>query len=357
MRTTAREAYSAQLIDALNQLRNIRRRFASQGSGDVKQAAEALNEWKGQTAKLIESYGGPKDANLFGKTAEFDLASGINGAIISNGIGAYDDLLVGVLRNLPDTDVRRGYAEDVRAPLERIDELLERLSDSLTRSTHGDELDYQTAEEGLRRWREHAHKYLVDLVGEGEAAEIYRMRPAGTSWGNPDGSIEEQYVMYAKYLRNLKEEIQKYPDHIIAVVPAVTRGLNASAFVHPTRLRELGQIKSHTFDLSRLRRLCEELNITWPNGAHHATAMLIRAILDHVPPIFTVSSFTELASNYAGSKSFKEAMAGLEVGARKIADAHLHTRIRKSETLPTSTQVNFSQQLDVLLAEIVRILK
>jgi len=49
-------------------------------------------------------------------------------------------------------------------------------------------------------------------------------------------------------------------------------------------------------------------------------------------------------------------MAHLENSARRIADAHLHTQIRARETLPTATQVNFSNDLDVLLAEIVRIL-
>jgi hypothetical protein len=40
-----------------------------------------------------------------------------------------------------------------------------------------------------------------------------------------------------------------------------------------------------------------------------------------------------------------------------VADAHLHMPIRKSETLPTAQQINCSLQLDMLLAEIVRITK
>jgi hypothetical protein len=356
MRTTAREKYVAGLEDALEQLRDIRRRLENQG-GDLKQAVDALNAWKDDVAKHIETYGGRDDAKLFRTTAEFDSGGGISGAAILKGIATYDDLIEGVLRKLPEADVKGGYSEDLRAPLEQLDELSERLLDAYRRSIREDRVDYQTAEEGLRRWREHAYKYLSHIVGEDEAGEIYSMRPAETSWGNPEGSTEEQYEMYVKYLRNLKEEIQKYPNHLVAPFPSVALALNTSQFVHPTRLAELARLKSQSFDLSRLGRLSEELNITWRNGAYHATAMLVRAILDHVPPIFGVSSFAEVASNYAGSKSFKEAMAGLEVAARKIADAHLHTRIRKSETLPTSTQVNCSQQLDVLLAEIVRILK
>jgi hypothetical protein len=40
---------------------------------------------------------------------------------------------------------------------------------------------------------------------------------------------------------------------------------------------------------------------------------------------------------------------------RKIADGFLHQPIRKAESLPTSTQVDFRQPLDQLLGEIVRI--
>jgi hypothetical protein len=35
----------------------------------------------------------------------------------------------------------------------------------------------------------------------------------------------------------------------------------------------------------------------------------------------------------------------------------LHYQIRKSETLPNETQIGFSNDIDVLLSEIVRILK
>ena len=48
-------------------------------------------------------------------------------------------------------------------------------------------------------------------------------------------------------------------------------------------------------------------------------------------------------------------MNRLENAARKIADQHLHTPIRNREALPSRVQVNFSNEIDVLLAEIVRV--
>ena len=49
-------------------------------------------------------------------------------------------------------------------------------------------------------------------------------------------------------------------------------------------------------------------------------------------------------------------MRHLESSARRIGDAHLHNQIRHREALPSATQVNFSNDLDVLLSEIARIL-
>ncbi len=86
-------------------------------------------------------------------------------------------------------------------------------------------------------------------------------------------------------------------------------------------------------------------------------AMIMRAIIDHIPPIFSVASFAEVANNYSGSKTFKISMKLLQRSLRSVADSHLHIQIRNKETLPTFTQVNFKAELDSLLSEIIRLLK
>jgi hypothetical protein len=134
-------------------------------------------------------------------------------------------------------------------------------------------------------------------------------------------------------------------------------GLHDEYFVDPTRIEHLKSLGSAKFDLSKLIELCNELNRCWESGSFLAVAMLMRSIMDHVPPIFGYSKFAEISNNYGGTKSFKKSMEHLENSLRNIADAHLHTSIRQKEVLPTKTQVNFANDLDVLLAEIVRILK
>lgn len=132
--------------------------------------------------------------------------------------------------------------------------------------------------------------------------------------------------------------------------------LDGSTVVAPSRLVELRSLVSPDFDFAKMVRLCEEINLAYGQQSYYATAMLVRGLLDHVPPVLGFRTFGELANNYAGGgRSFKDAMSHLENASRKVGDAHLHMPIRKSETLPTAHQVNCGQQLDLLLAEIVRI--
>lgn len=129
---------------------------------------------------------------------------------------------------------------------------------------------------------------------------------------------------------------------------------NARDYISNIRIRDLKKLKNSKFDFLRLIRFCEELNSAFSNNSYLSVITLTRAILDHVPPIFGLDDFTKVANNY-GTKSFKDSMLNLNNSSRKISDAYLHTQIRKTESLPTLTQVDFSNDLDVLLSEIVRI--
>jgi len=141
----------------------------------------------------------------------------------------------------------------------------------------------------------------------------------------------------------------------------VDQTLNVSPnhpFINESRLQELKDISSKPskFDFSKLIKLCEELNSNYSKGNYYSTAMITRAIMDHVPPIFEQNSFAQVANNYSGSKSFKNMMNHLNNFQKHISDGILHEQIRDSEALPNATQVNCSQALDTLLGEIVRIL-
>ena len=134
-------------------------------------------------------------------------------------------------------------------------------------------------------------------------------------------------------------------------------GDKLGSYIDETRIRELKCIDNKIFDLTKLVRILEEINLCSGKECYLATIMLVRTLLDHVPPIFSCKSFSEVANSYKGPGSFKKSMQNLENSSRVIADQHLHFQIREKEVLPNKTQVNFSPDVDVLLGEIVRILK
>jgi len=125
-------------------------------------------------------------------------------------------------------------------------------------------------------------------------------------------------------------------------------------YINKTRLLELKRLCSDTFDFSKSVKLCEELNLAFSNSSYLSVTMLTRAILDHIPRVFGFENFTQVANNY-GQKSFKDSMSNLNNSSRKIADAHLHAPIRRRESLPNLTQIDFSNDLDILLSEIIRV--
>jgi hypothetical protein len=126
-------------------------------------------------------------------------------------------------------------------------------------------------------------------------------------------------------------------------------------YVATSRLIELNGLANGQYDLAKLIKLCEEINFCYTHDCLLAVTMLVRTVINHVPPIFGYQSFAEVANNYGGG-SFKKSMQNLQNSLKNIADSNLHLPIRKTEVLPTKVQVNFSQDLDVLLAEIVRLL-
>lgn len=130
------------------------------------------------------------------------------------------------------------------------------------------------------------------------------------------------------------------------------------SFISKERIIELKSIQNPSCDLAKLIKLCEELNDAFKLKNYISTTILIRSIIDHIPPIFKCKNFREFANNYSsGSTSFKKAMLNLDNSLRNIADNNIHSQIREKEVLPTVNQSDFSAELDFLLSEIVRKLK
>ena len=167
-------------------------------------------------------------------------------------------------------------------------------------------------------------------------------------------SHQTSYEFYSK-LGQKKKKISISP--IDRRINEETRNIITDLYISIDRINELVELQPVNFDLTKLIQLLHEINVSSINQMHLSVAMQVRAIIDHVPPMFNCKDFQEVANNYGGAKSFKRSMQNLQNSLRHVADSFLHTQIRKSEVLPTANQVDFKAAIDVLLSEIVRINK
>ena len=122
------------------------------------------------------------------------------------------------------------------------------------------------------------------------------------------------------------------------------------------RIIDLEKINNLNFNLQKLIKICKEINNNWENKNYYSLIALVRIILDHIPPIFGLNNFSEVANNYSGGRSFKKSMSNLLNSSKNIADNHLHSQVQKKEVLPTPQQVDYRNDLDLLLSEIIKTL-
>ena len=139
---------------------------------------------------------------------------------------------------------------------------------------------------------------------------------------------------------------------ILADDPSAAARTATRAYVDLMRIDQLKSISSKQFDLSRLIRLCEELNINFTEKCCLGTIMITQAIIDHIPPIFGCSTFSAITAENSGSNAFKQAIRNLSDGFGKIAGRYLNRQIKDIEPLPAISQVDFSEEIDILLVQI-----
>ncbi len=198
-----------------------------------------------------------------------------------------------------------------------------------------------------RSWDEGAEQFLDNFL-------TIRCKGCGTIGFLHDSRCTAEEDYDEKGVPFLPKKRVLYP-----IICASNKQQNKDCFVDTERIREIDAIQNKQYDKRKLLQLLHELNLAYGSGAYLSCAFLLRGVIDHVPPLFDgCKTFSEVANNYSsGVKSFKHAMQHLENSSRKIADLLIHTQIRRHDDLPTKSQVEFRADLDVLLGEVVRLLK
>ena len=128
-------------------------------------------------------------------------------------------------------------------------------------------------------------------------------------------------------------------------------------YVDPSRIEQLKNIKSENFDFFKLVQICMEINTNWQMNNYYTVGLLVRSIINHIPPVFgKYENFDQVIGQY-GDRSFKKNMKALNESLRSTADSYTHSLIRQKEPMPTAIQVDYRQNLDVLLSEIIAVVK
>jgi hypothetical protein len=153
---------------------------------------------------------------------------------------------------------------------------------------------------------------------------------------------------------DLRSDLQVVIDDIRELLsqPNIEWSAIQNEYIDSSIIEKLNQNQNKKYDLTKVIQFCREINGTFKSGYYLSTALLIRALINHIPPVFGHERFDQVVSQ--STKSRKELFKPLDDIARDIADLHTHDTIRHKENLPTKRQLEpFKANIEVLLQEII----
>ncbi|MBQ1091442.1 hypothetical protein [Streptomyces sp. B93] len=131
------------------------------------------------------------------------------------------------------------------------------------------------------------------------------------------------------------------------------------SYIDPALLNDLEKAaQTSTWKLHKLIALCRELNDNYAAGNPYASAAVIRAILDHIPPVFGHQDFKQVAAQHTfATQRTDKAHAQRLAAFKDIAHDGLHRPI-SSAAVPTigMDDLEAPARLNAILYELMRLL-
>ncbi|MEV6667922.1 hypothetical protein [Streptomyces nigra] len=194
---------------------------------------------------------------------------------------------------------------------------------------------YYSAPNGLQTWRYELHRELLKLKGVTSLAD------------------------YVSRVVELVEEDERALEAVLAgirgnqsaeVPPVISPVIDPPQYVNEDLIKELEAKQGQTrLSPDKLLQLMRELNACFRDGHAYACHALVRAIIDHVPPILGQKSFQTTASNYAWPTEADRKYAKKLLEFKNQADDVMHRQIRTSRGVITMHDVPMPSYINALL--------
>jgi hypothetical protein len=180
----------------------------------------------------------------------------------------------------------------------------------------------------------------------------------GLKYGFEWSTKHKDSKLYSRVCQDVTDELFENPD--LEKIENIASEKTHQDYIDSGRIKDLESLSQTEIDVSVLIQLCYEINSAWEAELWFSVSSNVRTLLHHIPPIFGYDTFAQVAANHGGNKtkkSFKGNAGNLLNSLKHIADNNLHQKAGKAATMPNQIQVNFSPDLDVVLGEVIRILK
>ncbi|MFJ1709724.1 hypothetical protein [Kitasatospora sp. NPDC088346] len=140
-----------------------------------------------------------------------------------------------------------------------------------------------------------------------------------------------------------------FPEAVPPVATPIVLAAPRPEYVDAKLITELEQKAGTTaWKLDKFLQLARELNDNFANENPYACHALLRAIIDHVPPVFGQGSFEQVASSHPWGHTDKAYMRKL-VEFKKAADDVMHRQIRRSENVISMHDLPLRSYVNALL--------
>jgi hypothetical protein len=205
---------------------------------------------------------------------------------------------------------------------------------------------WYTKPNGAESWRYELHRHIIRFQGVGPKLHTYVKRQVE----EVERSEREQSVQFGRtsVVHFATAALEAAPSEEV-LPPTMTPVVEPKLYVNAGLRNELVEKQGKTtLSVDKLIALLHELDDNYADGHAYSCHALLRAVIDHVPPILGHKSFEAAVNNYTWSRTDKKYMTRL-LDFKTQADDVLHRQIRASPDVISMHDLPQAAALNALL--------